>query len=90
MDGIEVDRLLVDEVWLKRWDCTLMFDVSGLEGHHDIIQYVKHNALTKELELMMECTMSGYPKQCMMRFAEMYSGKMMWDGHVEECNLHGF
>jgi hypothetical protein len=25
----------------------------------------------------MECTMKGYPKQCMMRFPEVYSGEMM-------------
>jgi hypothetical protein len=31
MDSIEVDRLLADEVRLKHWDCTLMFDVTGLE-----------------------------------------------------------
>jgi hypothetical protein len=62
MDSIEVDRLLADEVGLNHWDCTLMFDVAGLEGEHDILQYVKPNALAKDLQLMMECTMSGYPK----------------------------
>jgi hypothetical protein len=25
----------------------------------------------------MECTTSGYPKQCMMRFSEVHSGEMM-------------
>jgi hypothetical protein len=80
MDSIEVDRLLADEVQLKHWDCTLMFDVSGLEGEHDILQYVKPNALAKYLQLMMECTTNGYPKQCMMRFPEVYSGEMMRDG----------
>jgi hypothetical protein len=65
MDSIEVDILLADEVQLKHWDCTLMFDVAGLEGEHDI--------------LMMECTTNGYPKQCMMRSPEVYSGEMMWD-----------
>jgi hypothetical protein len=79
MDSIEVDRLLADEVRLKHWDCTLMFDVAGLEGEHDILQYVKPNALAKDLQLMMECTMNGYPKQCMMRFPEVYSSEMMWD-----------
>jgi hypothetical protein len=68
MDSIEVDRLLVDEVRLKHWDCTLMFNVAGLEGDHDILQYVKPNALAKDLERMMECTTNGYPKQCTMRF----------------------
>jgi hypothetical protein len=74
MDSIEVDRLLADEVRLKHWDCTLMFYVAGLEGEHDIIQYVKPNALAKYLQLMMECTMNHYPKQCIMRFPEVYSG----------------
>jgi hypothetical protein len=40
---------------------------------------VKPNALAKDLELMMECRTNGYPKQCMMRFTEVYSGEMMWD-----------
>jgi hypothetical protein len=31
---------------------------------------VKLNTLEKGLELMMECTTNGYPKQCMMRFPE--------------------
>jgi hypothetical protein len=79
MESIEMDRLLVDDVRLKHWDCTRMFDVAGLEGEHDILQYVKPNALAKDLQLMMECTTNGYPKQCMMRFPEVYSGEMMWD-----------
>jgi hypothetical protein len=56
-----------------------MFDVAGLEGEHDILQYVKPNALAKDLQLMMECTTNDYPKQCMMHFPEVYSGEMMWD-----------
>jgi hypothetical protein len=56
-----------------------MFDVAGLEGSHDILQYVKPNALAKDLELVMECTTNGYLKQCMMRFPEVYSGEMMLD-----------
>jgi hypothetical protein len=79
MDSIEVERLLADEVRLKHWDCTLMFDVAGLEGERDILQYVKPNALAKDLQLMMECTTNDFPKQCMMRFPEVYSGEMMWD-----------
>jgi hypothetical protein len=39
--------------------------------------YVKPNMLTKDLELMMECTVNGYTKQCMMRFPEVYSGEMI-------------
>jgi hypothetical protein len=38
MDSIEVDTILVDEVRLKHWDCTLMFDVAGLEEEHEIFQ----------------------------------------------------
>jgi hypothetical protein len=79
MDNIEVERLLADEVRLKHWDCTLMFDVAGLDGEHKILQYVKPNALAKDLELMMECTRNGFPKQCMMCFPEVYFGEMMWD-----------
>jgi hypothetical protein len=79
MDSIEVERLLADEVQLKHWDCTLMFDVAGLEGEHDILQYVKPNALAKDLQLMMECTGNGFPKQCMIHFPEVYSGEMMRD-----------
>jgi len=79
MDNIEVERLLADEVRLKHWDCTLMFDVAGLVGVHDILQYVKPNALAKDLQLMMECTRNDFPKQCMMRFPEVYAGEMMWD-----------
>jgi hypothetical protein len=41
MDSIEVDRLLADEARLKHWECTLMFDVSALEGDHDILQYTQ-------------------------------------------------
>jgi hypothetical protein len=72
MDSIEVEILLADEIWLKHWDCTLMFDIAGLEGHQDIIQYVKPNALATYLELMMECAPNGYPKQCMMMFPDVY------------------
>jgi hypothetical protein len=37
---------------------------------------VKPNMLAKALELVMECTTNGYPKQHMMRLAEVYSGEM--------------
>jgi hypothetical protein len=40
--------------------------------------FIKPNALAKDLELMMECTMNGYPKQCMMRVSEVYSGEMIF------------
>jgi hypothetical protein len=62
MDNIEVERLFADEVRLKYWDCTLMFDVAGLVGVHDNLQYVKPSALAKDLQLMMECTRNGFPK----------------------------
>jgi hypothetical protein len=52
MDSIEVDKLLADEVRLKHLDCTIIFDIAGLEGEHDIIQYIKPNALAKDLELI--------------------------------------
>jgi hypothetical protein len=38
---------------------------------------VKPNALAKDLELVMECTMNGYPNQFIMRFPEVYAGEMM-------------
>jgi hypothetical protein len=38
---------------------------------------VKHNALAKDLELVMKCTTNCYPKQYMMRFPEVYSGEMI-------------
>jgi hypothetical protein len=38
---------------------------------------VKPKVLSKDLEIMMECTTNGYPKQCMMRFPEFESGDMM-------------
>jgi hypothetical protein len=38
---------------------------------------VKPNALAKDLELVMECTMNSYPKQCMMRCSEVYSCEMI-------------
>jgi hypothetical protein len=77
MDSVEVDKLLSDELRLKHWDCTLMFDVSGVEGKHDILQYVKPNHLSKYAQTVMECTAKVYPKHCMMKFPEVYSGVMM-------------
>jgi hypothetical protein len=38
---------------------------------------VKPNLLAKDLKLVMEYTMNGYPKQCMMRVPYVYSGEMM-------------
>jgi hypothetical protein len=79
MDIIEVDKLLADDLRLTHWDCTLMFDVAGLEGQHDILQYVKPNHLSKDVQTVMECIPKGFPKHCMMKFPEVYSGEMMWD-----------
>jgi hypothetical protein len=79
MDSVEVDKLLTDELRLKHWDCTLMFDVAGLEGTHDILQYVKPYPLSKDAQIVMECIAKGYPKHCMMKFPEVYSGEMMWE-----------
>jgi hypothetical protein len=39
MDIIEGDKLVVDKVWLKHWDCTLVFDIAGLEGQHGTLHY---------------------------------------------------
>jgi hypothetical protein len=38
---------------------------------------VRPNAIAKDLELVMECTTNGYPKQCMTRFSDVHSGEMM-------------
>jgi hypothetical protein len=57
MDSVEVDKLLADELRLKHWYCTLMFDVAGLERTHDILQYVKPNPLSKDAQIIMECIM---------------------------------
>jgi hypothetical protein len=43
------------------------------------MKLIKTNALAKDLQLIMEYTKNRYPKQCMMRFPEVYSGQMMWD-----------
>jgi hypothetical protein len=56
-----------------------MFDVAGLEGHHDILQYVKPNYLWKNDQTVMECISKRYPKHCMIKFTEVYCGEMVWD-----------
>jgi hypothetical protein len=91
MDNIELNKLLVDEVRLKHWDCTIMFDITSLEGQHNIIHYIKPNTLAKDTQTVMECTTQGYCKQCMKRFPKVYSGEMMWDdvGYFEELYLQG-
>jgi hypothetical protein len=78
IDIVEVDKLLVDELRLKHWDCTLVFYVAGLEGQHDILQYIKPNHLSKDAQIIMECIAKGYPKHCMMKFPQVYPGEMMW------------
>jgi hypothetical protein len=47
------------------------------EVHSGEMMCIKPNALAKDLELVIECTTNGYPKQCMMRFPEVHSGEMM-------------
>jgi hypothetical protein len=60
---------------------------------------VKPNALAKDLELVMECTMNSYPKQCMMRVPEVFSGEMICvkptalDKYLElmmECTINSY
>jgi hypothetical protein len=60
---------------------------------------VKPITLAKDLELVMECTTNGYPKQRMMRFPEVYSGEMMYVKPnalakdlelVMECTTNGY
>jgi Zn finger protein HypA/HybF involved in hydrogenase expression len=46
------------------------------EAYSGEMTCVKPNALAKDLELVMEYTTNGYPKQHMMRFSEVYSGEM--------------
>jgi hypothetical protein len=79
LDSIEVDNMLVGEVQLKHWECTIMSDIAGLEGGCDILQYTKPNVLAKDLQLIMKCTSKGFPKQYMVRFPSVYSGEIMWD-----------
>jgi hypothetical protein len=47
------------------------------EVHSGEMMCVRPNALAKDIELLMECTMNGYPKQCMMRVPEVHSGELM-------------
>jgi hypothetical protein len=60
---------------------------------------VKPNALSKDREVVIECTMNGYVKQCMMRFPEVYLGEMMCIEPkalvtdlevVIECTMNGY
>jgi hypothetical protein len=56
-----------------------MFDVDGLEGRHDILQYVTPHPFSKDAQTVMECIAKGYPKHCTMKFPEVYAGGMVWD-----------
>jgi hypothetical protein len=38
---------------------------------------IKPNVLATDLELVMECTMNSFAKQCVMRFPEVYLGEIM-------------
>jgi hypothetical protein len=60
---------------------------------------VRPNVLAKDLELVIECTMSGYHKQCMIRVPEVHSGEMMCVRRnalakdlelVVECTMNGY
>jgi hypothetical protein len=75
MDIIEVNATVENENKSKQWDCMLMFEVFGLEGQHDIIQYVKPNPLASALEIILKCQANHYPPRCMMRFSDVYSAE---------------
>jgi hypothetical protein len=62
MKSIKVIQLLADEAWLTNLDNTIEFDVAGLEGDHDILQYVKRSVLSKNIQMIMECTAESFPK----------------------------
>jgi hypothetical protein len=84
MDSIEVDILLVDEACLKHWDCTLMFDVAGLEGEHDILQYVKPNFFptndnVQNFKKGLICSHHHHERQVFV-----FSSRTGMDEHVEK------
>jgi hypothetical protein len=47
------------------------------EVHSGEMTCIRSKVKAKDLELMMECTTNGYPKQCIMRVSEVHSGEMM-------------
>jgi hypothetical protein len=75
MNVIEVNTIVENENRSKQWECTIMFEVFGLEGQHDILQYVKPNPLASALETIVKCQANYYPSHCMMRFPELYSAE---------------
>jgi hypothetical protein len=48
-----------------------------LEVYSYEILCVKPNTLAKDLDLVWECTIDGYPKQYMIRVTSVYSGEMI-------------
>jgi hypothetical protein len=55
-----------------------MFEVFGLEGQHEILQYGKPNPLASALETIVKCQVNRYPSHCMMSFPEVYSAENNW------------
>jgi hypothetical protein len=76
---IEVNTIVENENKSKQWEYTLMFEVCGLEGQHEILQYVKPNPLASALETIVKCHANHYPSRCMMRFPEVYSTEDNWE-----------
>jgi hypothetical protein len=79
IDVIEVNTIDENENKSEQWDFTLMFELCGLEGQHDILQYVKPNPLASELETIVKCQANHYPAHCMMRFPEVYAPEEKWE-----------
>jgi hypothetical protein len=79
MDINEVNAIVENENRSKQWDCAFMFEVFGLEGKNDILQYVKPNPLSSALETLFKCQENHYPPHCMMRFPEVYSSEENWE-----------
>jgi hypothetical protein len=75
MDIIDIKPIVESENKSKQCDVTLMSEVFGLEGQHDILQYVKPNPLASMIETILKCQVNHYPPHCMMRFPEVYSSE---------------
>jgi hypothetical protein len=55
MDIIDINVIAENENKSKQWDCTLMFELFGLERQHDILQYAKPNPLAYAFETILKC-----------------------------------
>jgi hypothetical protein len=73
MDIIEVNAIVENENKPNQRECTLIFEVFGLEDQHDIIHYAKPNPPASALETIVKCQANHYPPHCMMRFPKVYS-----------------